>query len=833
MSSENKGLFEEILADETLTGVAEYLYDNTDVVIDRKGYAESVEVPDIDFAENYAYISEEDYNKIVEAITEQAKEVRYYEGYILLNDNATLNQIDNPEFDEYDYSDSVENACTKFQLETGVPVYLLGRSGRRVCVEDSFSSFVGYADLKEVQEKLEQEVIDRHSVKESVETLTKSDDTQYIIVGVDNDGNRKFYNVSATPHWVDDCDDATIFDDQSEAHSIFHEIDKTNFRRVFVPNFDRAALKEDLNRIQSDEEEFLVVAEQIATFLRGMNIDMDDVSGKITHYDVNMFTDCSEDRIRINWTSYMKKNVVRSNMKILPAMLTQMMKDDTRFEEVIDIFVSEVRDDVVLHNSDLGAVAVEMVASCEVPVKPIEESISVDDVVVIGIYGDEVDGFETVDQLAQSFEDNGIEVISKSGDMEFGWDLELKGNARDIYRLVNGKITGYNCATTQEFVDQYRIDESKFAKEDTIKMTADEMKDKFGTDNPDIINCGRPEEDGTIELKEPETIKENTKTGKELEVGDLFVCPETGKQFKVIDTLGNDGQTLNIKVKEFETGEESTINIGINSPWETITIVESVSEEEPYTKEMVEADLKSITYNFTNKEGELQCGFEIEKDYGVEILKQHYEIVEPSIDDKYEDVKYHISYAKPKVVKESIDSKVLEGRIEDIEYVMNNYAKGSIFIDDVKGSGVNYRVTYNDVTVDVRFYTDFSEYTYYINEHGPYCHSSYEYIVRDIMDFIDYNHLGQSDEEVDESLIKESKSAVKSILEPQVKDGKVKPFGTEQKCPRGFSFKSNNGTSGTCRYNGTDYVFAVVDGELRVMTDAEAGWNWSETIYKK
>lgn len=40
-----------------------------------------------------------------------------------------------------------------------------------------------------------------------------------------------------------------------------------------------------------------------------------------------------------------------------------------------------------------------------------------------------------------------------------------------------------------------------FKNEEVIQMTANEMKDRFGTDNPDIINCGRPEEDGTIELK--------------------------------------------------------------------------------------------------------------------------------------------------------------------------------------------------------------------------------------------------------------------------------------------------------------------------------------------
>lgn len=44
--------------------------------------------------------------------------------------------------------------------------------------------------------------------------------------------------------------------------------------------------------------------------------------------------------------------------------------------------------------------------------------------------------------------------------------------------------------------------DSESVNEDIIELTADEMKDKFGTDNPDIINTGRPEEDGTVVLKE-------------------------------------------------------------------------------------------------------------------------------------------------------------------------------------------------------------------------------------------------------------------------------------------------------------------------------------------
>ena len=105
-----------------------------------------------------------------------------------------------------------------------------------------------------------------------------------------------------------------------------------------------------------------------------------------------------------------------------------------------------------------------------------------------------------------------------------------------------------------------------------------------------------------------------------------------------------------------------------------------------------------------------------------------------------------------KDLTEDVNSEALADRIEDIEFVMNRYVKDSVLIDDVQGSGTEYKVTYNGETVDVVFDTNYDEYTYTINGKGPYAHSSYEYIAKDIMDFVDYGHLGQSDDEVDEAL---------------------------------------------------------------------------------
>lgn len=55
-------------------------------------------------------------------------------------------------------------------------------------------------------------------------------------------------------------------------------------------------------------------------------------------------------------------------------------------------------------------------------------------------------------------------------------------------------------------------------------------------------------------------------------------------------------------------------------------LTESINDEEPYTKEQVESDLKSLTMNWT-REDTLKTGFEIEHEYAMEILSQHYETV--------------------------------------------------------------------------------------------------------------------------------------------------------------------------------------------------------------
>lgn len=76
------------------------------------------------------------------------------------------------------------------------------------------------------------------------------------------------------------------------------------------------------------------------------------------------------------------------------------------------------------------------------------------------------------------------------------------------------------------------------------------------------------------------------------------------------------------------------------------------------------------------------------------------------------------------------------------------------------------------------------------------------------------------------------KEKVYTILSSLFENGRIRSIRLNEKRPYGFSFLSGNGTSGEVRYCGVDYVYAIVNDQLKVMTSAQAGWNWSETIYK-
>ena len=83
-----------------------------------------------------------------------------------------------------------------------------------------------------------------------------------------------------------------------------------------------------------------------------------------------------------------------------------------------------------------------------------------DEIVTIGIYGDEVgkDYNYSVRNFIDACRRNKVKVSNyvDYGD-GFGWEMDLTGRALTIYKLVNFKINGYNARSFDEFIDQYEI----------------------------------------------------------------------------------------------------------------------------------------------------------------------------------------------------------------------------------------------------------------------------------------------------------------------------------------------------------------------------------------
>ena len=104
-----------------------------------------------------------------------------------------------------------------------------------------------------------------------------------------------------------------------------------------------------------------------------------------------------------------------------------------------------------------------------------------------------------------------------------------------------------------------------------------------------------------------------------------------------------------------------------------------------------------------------------------------------------------------KAVQEDANDEVMDdldkpvGKEEDIEFVMSEYIPDSLLIEFVKKIEKNkYLVGVEEEVVTVEFDPNWSEYVYTIEGKGPYSHSSYEYISRDIYDFVMANRTDSS-----------------------------------------------------------------------------------------
>lgn len=159
---------------------------------DRDGKCNDYELNSLDDLRDWydGNLTEETYNKVVEIVKSAIETTTYYndsEGsgtYIELNDNHTMWDIKvpddagtNADFFGETYSMLVQEAAKQFKEETGEELKLLGRMGRHACVNNTFLNAYKYNDLKQVQEKLEKQVIQQSeeyfkaSVTESIKII--------------------------------------------------------------------------------------------------------------------------------------------------------------------------------------------------------------------------------------------------------------------------------------------------------------------------------------------------------------------------------------------------------------------------------------------------------------------------------------------------------------------------------------------------------------------------------------------------------------------------------------------------------------------------------------
>lgn len=88
-----------------------------------------------------------------------ANNVKLYDGYIELSDNHTLFNI-SADISNEEYMECVNDAASEFEYITGVELYFLGRSGRHVCVENTYENALKYNELCKIQNELETKMID-------------------------------------------------------------------------------------------------------------------------------------------------------------------------------------------------------------------------------------------------------------------------------------------------------------------------------------------------------------------------------------------------------------------------------------------------------------------------------------------------------------------------------------------------------------------------------------------------------------------------------------------------------------------------------------------------
>lgn len=142
----------------TIHEVAEYLYDESEQDLDY--------IPEIEDIQDRVNedCDENMYNKAVDIVRNIIENITYYEydykKYIQLSDNHTMYELnDDVEMTADQYSSLVDIFLQQLQDEINIDIYALGRSGRHICIDNTFDNALNYNRYVQAQRKYEQEMI--------------------------------------------------------------------------------------------------------------------------------------------------------------------------------------------------------------------------------------------------------------------------------------------------------------------------------------------------------------------------------------------------------------------------------------------------------------------------------------------------------------------------------------------------------------------------------------------------------------------------------------------------------------------------------------------------
>ena len=88
--------------------------------------------------------------------------------------------------------------------------------------------------------------------------------------------------------------------------------------------------------------------------------------------------------------------------------------------------------------------------------KPINEDVNIR---TVGIYGDEVRGMESVEDIVKYLKGRGLTVSDVEGDMDYGWEMNVTGTPSKLYTAIVYTFNGYNSETVEDFINEYAIDD--------------------------------------------------------------------------------------------------------------------------------------------------------------------------------------------------------------------------------------------------------------------------------------------------------------------------------------------------------------------------------------